>query len=112
MKTLALVITTLLGISLAPAAAAEPTGHHDAATSMPCGFHKPSTTAYYNHCGPTMIWITVEFFWGGWKPGNICVKPGVTNLSANPAMDGLLITYAYYNGEICRPFNGPISPST
>jgi hypothetical protein len=66
-----------------------------------CGWYAPNRYAYYNHCGPGRISINVEFWWGAGSTRSICVSSGLTNLSDHWALQGGLITYAYYNGRGC-----------
>ncbi|MGW5049729.1 DUF6355 family natural product biosynthesis protein [Actinokineospora sp. NPDC004072] len=93
MKAFAVLVCLLTGLLAGPEASASP--------NMPCGWHATSPTAYYNHCGDTVITVVVEFWWKIGGTRTICVNPGITNLSAHPALQGGLITYAYYSGPGC-----------
>ncbi|GAA2678755.1 MULTISPECIES: DUF6355 family natural product biosynthesis protein [Actinosynnema] len=73
----------------------------DGVTAQACGWYAPNVNSYYIHCGSGRISINVEFWWGAGATRSICVWPGKSNLSAHPALQGGLITYAYYNGRGC-----------
>lgn len=70
-------------------------------TAQACGWYAPNRNAYYVHCGSGRISINVEFWWGAGATRSICVGHGTTTLSTHPALQGGLITYAYYNGRGC-----------
>ncbi|MFC6091636.1 DUF6355 family natural product biosynthesis protein [Saccharothrix lopnurensis] len=70
-------------------------------TAQACGWHALNANAYYIHCGSGRISINVEFWWGVGATRSICVWPGKTLLSSHPALQGGMITYAYYNGRGC-----------
>ncbi|MFT7835731.1 DUF6355 family natural product biosynthesis protein [Saccharothrix sp. BKS2] len=66
-----------------------------------CGWYAPNVNSHYVHCGSGRISINVEFWWGMGATRSICVWPGKTLLSSHPALQGGMITYAYYNGRGC-----------
>ncbi|MEV0203156.1 DUF6355 family natural product biosynthesis protein [Nonomuraea sp. NPDC050691] len=82
----------------APAAAKLATAGTSGGTAgaLACGWSPdgPTGQAWYNHCGPTWVYIRVERH--GLDGFTRCVPPGWTHLGSTS-----VIKYAWYNGHTC-----------